>query len=265
MGALAANRDPQTRADEVLSIKVEDDVHIYRGAAVCSNAAGYATPGADTAGNVFQGVAIEEIDNTLTGHSQGGKRVRVFRPGSAVFAKSTAAQTDVGLEAFLSDDQTVVLAAAGTEGIHVGTAIEVPDSTHVRVALSKSRPLQYTYGYISIPIVLATLANGDIVITLTPGFAGEIVDIDFVTTVVASTADKLATLNLEIGTTDLTGGTVALTTAACDTLGKVVAAAAITALNAFGAADTISVEASSVTTFIEGEGVLLIRVKQLLQ
>ena len=265
MGALTANRDPQTRDDEILSILVEDNVHIYRGAGVCVNAAGYATPAADTAGNVFLGIAREECDNTLTGHTQGGKRVTVFRPGSAVFAKSSAAQTDIGLEAFISDDQTVVLAAAGTEGVHVGTVIDVPSSSTVRVALSKARPFQFTFAIFSIPVILANLADGDIVTTLTPGFAGEIVDMDFVVTDPVTTASKLSTLNAEIGTTNLTGGTVALTSANCDTLGKVVAAASITGNNSFGATDTISAEASSTTTFIEGEGVLIIRCKQLLQ
>jgi hypothetical protein len=113
---------------------------------------------------------------------------------------------------------------------------------------------------ISIPVVLATIGAGDVVTEWTPGFAGKILGFDFITTVVASTAAKAATLNLEIGTTNVTGGLIALTTAGCDTLGKVVAGSAITGTNTFTAADTISIEGSLVTAFSQGEGVLLLRV-----
>lgn len=111
---------------------------------------------------------------------------------------------------------------------------------------------------IAIPVTLAKLANGDIVTTITPGYAGRISKMEFVVTDPATTGSKAATLNAEIGTTNLTGGALALTSANCTPLGNVVAAAAITAANKFSATDTISIEASSVTTFIEGAGVLLI-------
>lgn len=113
---------------------------------------------------------------------------------------------------------------------------------------------------ISIPVQLATIADGDIVTAWTPGFAGKILSTAFIATVVASTGGKASTLNLEIGTTNVAGGTLALTTAGLDTLGKVVAGAAVTADNTFTASDTISVEASSTTAFSQGAGVLLITV-----
>jgi hypothetical protein len=68
----------------------------------------------------------------------------------------------------------------------------------------------------------------------------------------------LASLNLEINAVNLTGGVISLTSANCTPLGAVIAGTAITANNTFGATDTISVEASSVTAFVEGEGVLLL-------
>jgi hypothetical protein len=92
----------------------------------------------------------------------------------------------------------------------------------------------------------------------TPGFAGTLEKFYYVTNVPASTPDKLSTLNLEIGTVDVTGGLLELTTAKIDTLGKVVAASDITALNTFGATSTISVEAATTTEFIEGSGSLII-------
>lgn len=131
--ALSANKDAEIREDKKLELLVEDNVHIYRGAAVCANAAGYAIPGADGAGNVFLGMAAEEVDNTLTGHTQGGKHVLLERRGSAVMSKAVAAQTDVGLTAYISDDTTVALVDPGNTVI-MGTVVDVPDSSHLRIA-----------------------------------------------------------------------------------------------------------------------------------
>jgi len=116
--------------------------------------------------------------------------------------------------------------------------------------------------YLNLPIKLAKLANGDVVTEFRPGVAGAIEDVQFIVTDPATTAAKAATLNLEIGTTNLTGGTVALTSANCTPLGAVVAGAAITAGNVLARESKLSVEASSVTAFAEGEGVLVIRIRK---
>lgn len=114
--------------------------------------------------------------------------------------------------------------------------------------------------YLNFPVVLVEVADGDVVTEFTPGFAGTIEDLDFVVTDPVATASKLTTLNLEIGSTDLTGGAVALTSANCTPLGVIVAGSAITAANTFTATDTISVLATSTTAFVEGQGVLKIKV-----
>jgi len=269
MPDVSANRDPQIKAGEIQSYLVEDSVHIYRGVGVCVNSDGYATPMGDDSGSVFVGVAIEEVDNTLTGHSQGGKRVRVQMPGNAVFTKDTAAQTDLGLPVYAGYDGTVVVAGSSSHKVFVGTIIEIISSSLVRVQLKLAQNVpdgaSYAYGQFCIPIVLATIADGDIVTDLPLDFVGELVSVNAVAIVAASTAEKLSTLHLEIGATPTTGGTVALTTGGLDTLGKVVAGAAITGAAAFAASDTLSVVAASTTTFIEGEIVLVITYRCLLQ
>lgn len=123
--------------------------------------------------------------------------------------------------------------------------------------------LSANYSIMSLPIKLAQLSNADVMTNLTPGFAGQILSAQFVVTVPVTTAAKAATLNLEIGNpgTDVTGGIIALTSANCTPLGKVNAGTTITAGNTFSNTDVISVEASSVTTFIEGEGVLMLVLK----
>ena len=113
---------------------------------------------------------------------------------------------------------------------------------------------------ISIPVTLAKIADGDLVTTFTPGFAGTILRTQFVVTDAATTGGKGSTLNLEIGSTNVTGGEVVLASATATPLGKTIAGAAVTATNVFTASDTISVEASATTTFAEGAGVLMITV-----
>ena len=114
---------------------------------------------------------------------------------------------------------------------------------------------------LSFPITLANVTAADVVTDFRPGVDGVIEDVQFVVTTAVTTASKAATLNLEIGTTNVTGGTVALTSAACTPLGKVIAGTAITGANTVTRESKISVEASSVTAFAEGAGVLHVRVR----
>lgn len=117
---------------------------------------------------------------------------------------------------------------------------------------------------IALPINLASIVGaGDVLTAFTPGYKFKILATTFAVTVPATTADKLVTLNLEIGTTNVTGGEVALTSANCTPLGALVAGAAITAANTGAANATISVEAASVTAFSEGAGVLYIRIQNM--
>ena len=116
---------------------------------------------------------------------------------------------------------------------------------------------------VAIPITLANVADGDILTAYTPGYKFKVLSVDFAVGVPVTTADKLSTLNVEIGTTNLTGGAVALTSANCTPLGAVVAGSAVTGANTGGASDTISVEASSTTAFAEGDGYLLLSIQNM--
>lgn len=115
---------------------------------------------------------------------------------------------------------------------------------------------------INLPLVGIT-GNVDVVTNYTPGYKFKILAVDFAVTKVVSTAARAATLNLEIGTTNVTGGAVALTSANCTPLGAVIAGSAVTAANTGTSSDTISVEASGVTAFAEGDGTLLIRLQNM--
>jgi hypothetical protein len=111
---------------------------------------------------------------------------------------------------------------------------------------------------VSIPLDLASITGSqDVLTSFTPGFSGKIIKLDAVVNVPVTTAAKAVNLNAEIGSTNLTGGVIGLTSANCATMGAVVAGSSVTAGNTFTANDTISLEASGVTAFVEGTVTIL--------
>ena len=106
-------------------------------------------------------------------------------------------------------------------------------------------------------------AAGDAVTDFIPGFAGKIKKWYWIQGTPVTTAAKAATLNLEVGAVNVEDGggansTIALTSAACTPLGKTIAGGTVGARNTFDNDDTISIEAASVTAFVEGAGVIVI-------
>lgn len=117
---------------------------------------------------------------------------------------------------------------------------------------------------IHIPFIIpamSAIANGDLVTDFQPGVDGTIEHLSWVQTTPVTTGSKTATINLEIGSTNLTGGVLTLTSAACTPMGKVIEATAITGANTITKASKISLEASAVTAFVEGAGYFLMRVR----
>lgn len=108
---------------------------------------------------------------------------------------------------------------------------------------------------------LAKIADGDLVTDFIPGFAGTIKKFCAIVSDPATTSGKGSTLHPEIGSTPVTGGSLALTSANMATLGVAVYASAITGANTFSASDAISIVAASTTPFIEGEVTLVLVVE----
>jgi len=250
MTTLAANSPRIMEIGSINGLPVITADIIYEGSAIGDNGSGYAQP--LVAGYPFRGFCQEKADNSSG--ANGAINVQAVDKGKAYLAVTSVAITDVGRPVYASDDAAFNLSGIGTK---IGHVYRYVSSGYCIVAFDAKVP--EWVAYLSIPIELSTIADGDIVTTFTPGFNGRIIDADFITTVVAPTASKVSTLNFEIGTTNVTGGTIALTTVACNTLGKIVAAAAITAGAAFKSSDTVSVEAASTTTFVEGAGVLVVK------
>lgn len=119
---------------------------------------------------------------------------------------------------------------------------------------------------LSIPIQLAamTTSAADLVTDYTPGYKFKVLSVDFVTTTIGAGAGASQTINLEIGSTNLSGGVINPTLTGTNTLGKMTSGTAVTANNTGSASDTISVEvAASGTVFSAGAGIILIRIQNM--
>jgi len=107
----------------------------------------------------------------------------------------------------------------------------------------------------------ADIAAGDLLTSYVPGFAFKIVKVDARCAKPVTTGAKAADINLEIGTTNLTGGVVAL--AGTYAIGAAQAGTAVTANNTGTAADSISVEAANVTAFTEGAFWIIVSIQNM--
>ena len=104
----------------------------------------------------------------------------------------------------------------------------------------------------------------DLLTNFTPGHAFKLLSLAFVTTVAGTGTSASQVFNLEIGTTNVTGGVLTLTLASQSAIGVVTNATAITALNEGSATDTISLEmAASGTVFTAGAGYFVISIQNL--
>ena len=130
--AATAARDGQHKASDLVSYKLPASGTIYKDTLVSARIAdGYAYPSRNgTATDIFLGVAFE----TKAGDGTAGSaRVKVQKTGSFVFALSGAAQTDVGLPVYASDDQT--LTKTSTNAQLVGYIQELVGTDLVRVRI----------------------------------------------------------------------------------------------------------------------------------
>ncbi len=252
------------------SYLVDNGVELFAGALVGLDASGHLDKWADTAGHRFVGLLLESAtgDTSATPKVEG----KVDESGYTIMSATVAsvAQTDVNAPVYCSTDNPADFVLAPTANVGpVGRVVRYVSSGVADVQLftpaeAAGRSGLAGISYISIPITLAQISGaGDVVTSFTPGFRFRVVSTQFHTTTVVTTGSRAATLNLEIGTTNLTGGDVVLTSATCTPLGARIAGAAITAANVGTATDTISVESSSVTAFAEGAGVLLVAIQNL--
>lgn len=152
--------------------------------------------------------------------------------------------------------------ATANRTVAAATAVAITDNTTGATTATFAAGV----GVFTIPIhiTLAQIAGaGDVLTNYTPGYKFKLLSVSAAVDKVVTTGAKAASLNLEIGAVDVTGGVVALTSANCTPLGALVAGSAITAANTGSSSDTISIEAASVTAFVEGEVILLIKIQNM--
>ena len=130
--ALSSNREVKFFASqELIDVPVDDNVNIYKGAFVGANSStGYARP--LTAGDDFLGVAYQQADNTISGHTAGGIDARLHQSIDIVHALSGVAATDIGSAVYASDDETLTLTSSGNSRIGRIVAIEGANLVRVR-------------------------------------------------------------------------------------------------------------------------------------
>ena len=256
--ALSANTIRSYGWGNITQFPVKASATIYEGSAV-GITAGYAR--ALTAGDIFVGFACGKVVEATA--ADGGAVVQVFKAGIVDLTITSVAVTDVGKPVYASDDGTFSLTQGASSYIGVVEKYVTTNTASVAFEATPAGAVaNKIYGTWSFRVDLAEITDGDVVTGFTPGHAGTIEKFEFVVVDPVSTGSKLSTLNLEIGTVNTTGGLLALTSANCTPLGKIVAATAITAANTFGATDTISVEAATTTAFAEGNGTLIIHYSQ---
>lgn len=154
-----------------------------------------------------------------------------------------------------------VVTASSSAGVTIvrGSATGLTDSTGGTAGSALA--LAATYTKQVIPVTLAPVANTQNY-RITMPFACTLVSARFRVCAPVTTAAKAATFTATVAGEAVTGGVIALTSANCATAGDAIDATAISGAGATGVAgSTIAWTASSVTTFIEGDGMIEMVVK----
>lgn len=133
--ALSKDRNTKRRDGVSFNDPLAASTRIFAGALVCLNAAGNAVPGATSTTLKARGVAQEYVDNSAG--AAGDQRVSTRR-GVFNFANSASAdeitRADIGVNAYIVDDQTVAKTSA-TNTRSVAGVIRDVDSDGVWVEI----------------------------------------------------------------------------------------------------------------------------------
>jgi hypothetical protein len=136
MAALTANNSDRSEKDGKLqAYPVGAAKTIYQGALVVTDGTtGLLEAGGDTAAKTFAGIAYEGADNSAGAAAD--ITCRVQKKGSFLFAVtgSTVNNALIGHKAYISDDNTVALAATTTNDVYCGDIVGI-ESGRARVRI----------------------------------------------------------------------------------------------------------------------------------
>jgi hypothetical protein len=122
---------------------------------------------------------------------------------------------------------------------------------------------QTVYDYRTFYVTLSTITAADVITDIPVDYDGEVVRLEVVVgNVAVTTASKAATLDVHINATAVTGATAALTSATMTPKGAKAFNGTATAAKKFTKNDTLSLVASSVTAFGEGDAWVTIVLKR---
>lgn len=158
--ALSADREVTAfTSQELIDLPVDDNVTIYKGAFVGRNrSTGYVR--ALTAGDEFLGVAYQQADNTVSGHTAGGITVRLHQALDIVHALTGITNADIGKDVYASDDETLVLTPTGNSRIGRIVAVEATNTARIRC-----QPVALLTGVVDNELIVA-LADANATLTL---------------------------------------------------------------------------------------------------
>jgi hypothetical protein len=130
MAALTKSVTRDSRNKSIMDGPVKAGVKIYQNAAICTDSSGLVVPAADVAGYVYLGIARYEYDNT--GGSNGDIKAEAWTDQQFKMTCTGAAQSWVGKNAYLIDDNTVAISGT-TNSILMGKIVGFIDSSNVWV------------------------------------------------------------------------------------------------------------------------------------
>ena len=161
-------------------------------------------------------------------------------------------------------------AQASPGGSQPALAAALPTALTDNSTGTQSNTIAAGTGVATVTIPLTSLATGlstlaiDLLTTYTPGYRFKLLAFDFITTIVGAGAGASQVFNLEIGTTNVTGGILTVTLAGTATIGVLTAGSAITALNVGTVSDTISIEmGAGGTVFTSGSGYFVLKIQNM--
>lgn len=247
-----------------IALQIADAVTVYKGrfagirGPTHGTTQGYLDSYDDEPGQVFAGLIesagglTEKLGDTAASPPpEAGIKLypRILR---RVTVTGAASRADILKPIYVTDNQTMTLTRPSDDAEVCGAIIEWHTSTTCDVLLfglvaqlvlgmAGGNYEHFTIGSFD----HADLANGNIVTALPMPFHGKFISLHGVVEKAFTGSGGTATLNLEIGGTDVTGGTLVVSTAAGGTIGTKLDAAAITAANVFHEGDTIDLEVAS--------------------
>lgn len=271
---------------------VKDDVVLFAGCLVGIDTNGFLDHWGDDAGMKFAGMCLEGCtgdgtsvyarvdtsgktvhDVTLASSVQGSVNALVYCASSNIADAVLTGTTNVGPIGWYKRHKSAGVGrielftpAHYQQNVGLGAITPFTDNT----TGTESDTLAAGVGIETIIHPLTSLATGlstsaiDLMTARVVGYKFKILSWGFCTTVAGTGAGASQTFNLEIGTTDLTGGSLNVTLASTSDIGELTNATAITAANTGTAADTISIEmAASGTVFTAGAGYFFIRIQNM--